>query len=123
MFKEKTGKMYIYFLLAVYVLASSLGMVLIKKGGGVSTINITSSNFTAKISYICLLGLVLYIVSFMIWIIIIQQFSLTYISPVAYRLTFISIAVFSYSLLGQPITKMQLLGAIIIVVGIVIGSS
>jgi drug/metabolite transporter (DMT)-like permease len=122
MLKEKTKKMSSYLLLIIYVVASSLGMVLIKKGGSNTKIIVSKLNFDIQISWIFIIGICLYILSFLLWIFILQMFPLTYISPVAYGLVFIFIAVFSYLFLSSSITKLQLISAILIISGIVIGT-
>lgn len=116
-------KMIPYILLIIYVLFSSLGMVLIKKGGSNSLVDFTSKKLEISITWVVLLGLLMYLISFIIWIVVLQLFPLTYISPIAYGLVFISIAVFSYYILGIKLTKAQLIGAAFIIVGIFIGSS
>ena len=98
-------------------------MVLIKKGGSNSLVDFTSKKLEISITWVVLLGLLMYLISFIIWIVVLQLFPLTYISPIAYGLVFISIAVFSYYILGIKLTKAQLIGAAFIIVGIFIGSS
>lgn len=117
------NKMIPYILLVIYVLFSSLGMVLIKKGGTKSLISLTSKKIEISLTWIVILGLLMYLVSFVLWIAILQLFPLTYISPIAYGLVFISIAIFSYYILGIKLTKGQLIGAIFIIAGIFIASS
>lgn len=116
-------KMIPYILLIIYVLFSSLGMVLIKKGGSNSHVSITSKNFEISITWVVVLGLLMYLISFILWIVVLQLFPLTYISPIAYGLVFISIAVFSYFILGIKLTKGQLVGAAFIIMGIFFGST
>lgn len=114
------NKMMPYFLLIIYVLFSSLGMVLTKKGGGDSVIRINSKQFDVSISWLVFIGLLMYVISFVLWIFIIQRFPLTYISPISYGLVFISIAIFSYYILGVKITKEQFFGSLLIITGIII---
>ena len=122
MSKGKTNKMNSYLILALYVIASSLGMVLIKKGGTTSIINFNKLNFKIQLSWVFIIGIMLYVVSFILWIFILQKFTLTYISPVAYGLTFIFIAIFSYLFLQTTISKSQIVSAALIILGIIIGT-
>lgn len=122
MLKEKNSKMVSYLLLIVYIFASSLGMVLIKKGGNISRVSIGKSDFSVQISWLFLIGIIFYVLSFILWVVILQLFPLTYISPVAYGLVFIAIAIFSYVILDTKITKMQLISAFLIILGIIIGT-
>lgn len=97
-------------------------MVLIKKGGSSSKFVINKSDLGIQISWIFILGIMLYILSFLLWIYILQQFQLTYISPVAYGLSFIFIALFSYLILKSPISKIQIVSALLIISGIALGT-
>lgn len=112
-----------YFLLIIYVLLSSLGMILVKKGGRNTTIGFDNKKLELSITWFVVIGLIMYILSFILWIVILQLFPLSYISPIAYGLVFISISIFSYYILGIKITKEQLVGGVFIIIGIIIGSS
>ncbi len=115
-------KMASYILLAIYIIFSSLGMVLIKSGASNSDISIKDNIFNMHVSLTFILGLLLYIVSFILWIFILQKFPLTYISRVSYGLVYIAIAIFSFLILNTIITKAQIIGAIFIIIGIFIAS-
>ncbi len=115
-------KMASYILLAIYIIFSSLGMVLIKSGASNSDISIKDNIFNMHVSLTFILGLLLYIVSFILWIFILQKFPLTYISPVSYGLVYIAIAIFSFLILNTIITKAQIIGAVFIIIGIFIAS-
>lgn len=104
----------------IYVISSSLGMVLLKYGGKENLFQLQSSNLALKVNYFFLLGVILFFVSFVLWVIILQKFKLTFISPVAYGLTFIVLSFFSYILLDERVTIYNVLGAAIIILGIVI---
>lgn len=104
----------------IYVISSSLGMVLLKYGGKENLFQLQSSNLALKVNYFFLLGVILFFVSFVLWVIILQKFKLTFISPVAYGLTFIVLSFFSYILLDERVTIYNVLGAAIIIIGIVI---
>ncbi|MBP3609559.1 MAG: hypothetical protein J6J42_04395 [Lachnospiraceae bacterium] len=117
-----TKKMLNYLLVILYVLAGSLGMVLIKKGGGNSGIVLGGAKINISMSMMFIVGMLLYLCSFLLWIYILQVFSLTYISPVSYGLVFIATAIFSHFILNDTISKEQIVGAILIVSGIIFAS-
>lgn len=117
-----TRKMLNYLLVLLYVLAGSLGMVLIKKGGTGSGIKFGNMKIDVSISAVFLIGIILYLCSFLLWIYILQVFSLTYISPVSYGLVFISTAIFSHIILSDTISKEQIIGAVLIIAGIIFAS-
>ena len=69
-----------------------------------------------------LLGIVFYLLSFILWMFILQLFNLTYISPVAYGITYIFIMIFSFIFLNERISKEQIIGVFLIIIGILIAS-
>ena len=119
--KEK-NRLISYLLVAIYVISGSLGMVLIKKGGLSCNFGVNDKGFSIKFSWVFLIGLLAYVISFLLWIYILQVFTITYISPVVYGMVFISVAILSYYILGAQITKQQIIGATFIVAGILIAS-
>ncbi len=119
---QRRREMVAWLLLFIYVLTSSIGMVLIKKGGANTSIGIEKGNFQIQISFIILLGIVFYLLSFILWMFILQLFNLTYISPVAYGITYIFIMIFSFIFLNERISKEQIIGVFLIIIGILIAS-
>lgn len=111
-----------WILLIIYVLASSFGMVLIKKGGANTSISFSRDIFGLQVSWGLLFGIVFYLISFILWMFILQMFNLTYISPVAYGITYIFIIFFSKLFLSERISKYQIIGVVLIVSGIFIAS-
>lgn len=109
-------------LVFIYSIISSYGMVLIRVGGLKSKFEIYNNNINVGINISLLIGAVLYLVSFFLWMIILQKFKLTYISPIVYGLTFICTSIFSYYLLGEVIHGVQYLGVIFIILGVIITS-
>lgn len=108
--------------LSIYILASAMGMVLIKKGGSNTAITLSKSVFGFQITWVMIVGILFYLVSFVLWMYILQLFKLTYISPVAYGITYIFIMLFSRIFLGETISKTQIIGVVMIVAGIVVAS-
>ena len=109
-------------LLIIYVLASAIGMVFIKKGGAGTSFILGKDKVQIQVSWIILCGIVFYLASFLLWMFILQLFNLTYISPVAYGITYIFIMIFSYLFLNETIRREQLIGVVFIVLGIFIAS-
>lgn len=106
----------------VYALASSFGMVLIKKAGSDTGISITEGKLSISVTGLFVLGLMLYMVSFVLWIYVINMFSLTYISPVVYGGVYILITILSVFLLGESFNIRLLLSSFLIIAGIILAS-
>ena len=111
-----------YILFVIYVVSSALGMVLIKLGGYNAEFKMTINNIFVQINYQFIAGLLLYMISFPIWIIILQKFQLTYISPIAYGVVFILVTVLSAYVLHETITIRNGVGFILIILGVLISS-
>lgn len=109
-------------LLLVYSIFGSLGMTLIKKGGCESTISRVDENISINLNYRLSIGIILYIVSFLLWIFILQLFPIVYISPIAYGINFIFIAFFASFVLKEKVRVMELIGVASIIIGVILVS-
>ncbi|CAI3633387.1 putative Spermidine export protein MdtJ [Clostridium neonatale] len=114
--------MVIFFIILAYAISSALGMVLMKSGGGETRISRKKNGVIVDLDYRLILGTILYFLSFAFWIIILGAFPVVYISPIVYGVNFLFIVMFSYLFLKEKITTRGILGAIIIIIGVVIAS-
>lgn len=106
----------------LYVVLSSVGMVLIKKEGANVSINIGGSSFVSSFSWLFIIAILMYVISFFLWIYVLQIFPLTYISPMAYGLVYVCIALLSYYLLNEIIDLKMWIGCFLIILGVVVSS-
>lgn len=111
-----------YLLLAIYALFGSFGMVLMKVGGSKSAFMLDAGIINIRMSWQIIVGLLMYICSFLLWLFIIQRFRLTYISTVAYGLVYVMIAILSFFILHEPIPLKDVIGFAVILTGVVISS-
>ena len=93
-------------LFIIYVFLSSAGLVLFKLGSSSLNIQLQQTIFSMNISLISLLGLFCYLISFILWMLIISRSDVSYIVPLGVACT--------------NITTNALIGAVVIIVGIVI---
>lgn len=107
-------------LILLYSVIGSSGMVLIRLGGINSNLQLINGNINISINIIFILGFLLYFISFFLWLIILQKFKLTYISPITYGITFIITSILSYFLLNEAICGTQYLGVALIIIGVCI---
>lgn len=113
---------FMIFVLVVYVICSSLGMILINSVGDKNLFLVTKVGISIDISWKFFLGLFLYVLSFVLWIYVLQVFPVSYISPVSYGLVFVSILILSCTLFDSVINIKQIVGGIIIILGVWIAS-
>ena len=68
-------------LFIIYVFLSSAGLVLFKLGSSSLNIQLQQTIFSMNISLISLLGLFCYLISFILWMLIISRSDVSYIVP------------------------------------------
>lgn len=105
---------------AVYLLCTVGGLTLVKVGAENNAFNMTSSFFNLQLSHTTLIGLILYIISFIMWIVIVQKFNLSYIQPLTSGLAYILIIAASIFILKESISLFQWAGIIFILIGVVL---
>lgn len=107
-------------LILVYAIISAFGMVLLRIGSVQSNLSFVQGNLNMSISTVLMIGFVLYVITFFLWLVILQKFNLTYVSPVAYGIAFIMICIISYFLLGETISGIQYCGVVLVIIGVII---
>ncbi len=107
-------------LVLLYLLFSVGGLVLIKIGTDGTKFLISKSFLEMTLNWKLILGFCSYIVSFILYTVVISKFNLSYIYPILTAVMFILIMFSSAILLKETISTSQIVGAIIIVVGVLI---
>ena len=120
--ENKEKKVMIKFLLvAVYLTLSVSGLILYKYGANKSfEISLAGNVFNMKISLISILGLACYLFSFLLYMIILPKFNISYIMPITSGITYIGTFILSYLVLNERLTTNGIIGAVIILFGIII---
>ena len=108
-------------LVALYLILTIAGLILYKYGATKDfNISIINGIFNIKLSLISILGLLCYLSSFLIYILILPKFNLSYIMPITSAISYIGIFILSALVLKETITSNGIIGACIILVGIII---
>lgn len=105
--------------LVVYIFFTISGLTLIKLGG-VQQLTISSGKILLKLDIKTLLGILCYIVSFIVYILLISKFQLSYIMPLTTGLVYIFVLITSVIFLKEKIDISQWVGAGVILIGIII---
>lgn len=104
----------------VYLFCTVGGLTLVKVGANNNAFALNSSYFDLSLSYTTIMGLFLYVISFVMWIVIVQKYELSYIQPIALGLSNILIIAASIFILGETIGLFQWLGIACILGGVIL---
>lgn len=109
-------------LFCMYVILSTSGLVLFKLGstsGGMS-LTLTKDLFGFNIPSLSLLGLICYMISFVMWMIIISKSDISFIVPLGVALTNLAVLASSYFILHESMSYTTVIGAALIIVGAIV---
>ena len=110
-----------YILMGIYLILTIAGLILYKYGSNKGALfEISNGALNIKLSLISIVGLICYLLSFLIYIVVIPRFNLTYLMPITSAISYIGIFVCSILFLKETITTYGLIGAITILVGVII---
>lgn len=107
-------------LVLLYLLFSIFGLILMKKGGNAGSLSYNNNTVGLSINVISFVGLLFYIISFLLYTKVVTSFDLSYIIPIITGVSQILILLASWSILKETISKQGIIGAIIIIIGIII---
>lgn len=116
--------MWFVLLILLYILLSATGLILIKIGFNqfhFETYHLEEYRRFVKYAYHhpeFILGLLLYIFSFLAWLILLSKKQLTYIFPILTGLGYASIIITSFLFLREEIDLFKIIGIILIGAGI-----
>lgn len=107
-------------LVVIYLLFSVAGLALMKLGGNTGTLGISHGIVDFNISWISLIGFACYLLSFLLYTKIVVIFDLSYITPISTGIMQILILVVSFLIFKEKITVQGLVGALIVIAGVVV---
>ena len=108
-----------YILVALYIAASVSGLFMMKLGGEMQ-FAILDGQLRAQVGLQNLLGILLYCVSFVLYLTILPKFDLSYIFPLCTGIVYILIIGFSRFILKETITTLQMGGIVLVLIGVII---
>lgn len=111
-------------LIISYVLTTAGGLVLLKLGtSGAGFISIIDGKFALNISALTIIGILLYGISFLLYIILISKYSLGYIVPLTTALVYSLVFLASYFVFKEGFTAVKLLAIVLIMGGVILLNS
>lgn len=108
------------FLFLIYVVLSTSGLILVKLGSQVNSIQITNAIFSFSMSFTTIIGFLCYMFSFVLWMVIISKSEVSYIVPMGVAFTNIAVLVGSKLILHEQVSLGTVIGTGVIILGIVI---
>jgi small multidrug resistance pump len=109
-----------FVLIGVYIILTISGLILMKLGGNSGTISLNEGTIGFSINWISLIGFVCYICSFLLFTKIVIMFDLSYIMPICTGIVQIITLIASKIVFKETITIQGIIGASIVIVGIII---
>lgn len=108
-----------YFLVGIYVICSVSGLVLFKLGSANElTVSLSSSFFSLKIHLLSILGLALYVFSFLIYMGLIAKNDLSYLVPIVTGIVYLCTLISSVVVFKETMHGWQIVGSLLIITGI-----
>lgn len=107
-------------LLLCYLLATSMGLLLIKLGGAGTSFSIASQSISMQMDFKLIIGLMCYAASFVLFSVILQKQNLSIIYPLCAGVVNIVSVVLGVVVLRETISNTGIIGIALIIVGIVL---
>lgn len=109
-----------FILVVIYIILTLSGLVLMKLGGNPGSISMAEGNINFGISPISLIGLICYLCSFLLFTRVVVMFDLSYIMPLVTGIVQVLTLVSAKIIFKEDFTTQGIIGAIIIIIGIII---
>lgn len=106
--------------LAFYLIFTVGGLTLIKLGSEGLKIGFSLSLFNLQLPGLFLLGVLCYGISFIIWMWIISTNTLSVIYPIALGISYILIMGVSFLILKEPISTINIVGIVFVLIGVIL---
>lgn len=104
----------------VYLFFTVSGLIFIKLGAGNSNVQVSKNVLNLSVNLYLLVGLVAYILSFLMYIVLLKKYNLSYIVPITTSLSYIAVLVSSVLIFKEKITPISAVAICIILVGVVL---
>lgn len=107
--------------LLIYVCLSATGLTMLKMGlDRGSTLLLDKSGFTLQFNWLLLLGMCVYVLSFLASLLVMKRMDLSLYYPISAGLVYIIVCLVSVLVLKEKLSAMQLAGMAVIFVGIIL---
>ena len=118
MTKRRGNQVVLILMFAVYALLSAGGLILFKMGGQDTAIQSSSSGLSLLLSWKMLAGILCYMLSFVLWLLIVSKTQLSLAMPLSVGVVNILVFLGSARYLHEEITPLKMIGLGVIIVGL-----
>jgi len=106
--------------IVLYVIFAVVGSTLLKYGGLEHVKGLFTVPFVdITISFVTLIGIVCYGLSFLLYIVLLNKFDLSFISPLTVSLVYLLLMVTAFVIFKEPVTIQKIVGSSLILLGII----
>ena len=103
---------------SLFTACSATGLLLFKHGWPRFVEGLKGGDGWLSLAIVPTVGAALYGVSFLVWLFIVTRLPLTIAYPVAIGLSLIAVTIGSVAWLGEPLSAIRIIGALLVVAGI-----
>lgn len=108
-------------LIIIYMILSAGGLILFKLGSSNSIdVSLTKGMFNMRISYMSILGIFSYGISFLLYMGLVTKYNLSYIVPITSGIIQVLILLASAFIFRETISNLNIVGAILVIIGVVL---
>jgi drug/metabolite transporter (DMT)-like permease len=107
-------------LIAVYLACSTFGLILVRMGAPASSLSLKEGLLGITLNVGTLVGMALYVGSFLLWMVLLQKYPVSYIVPMVSGLSYVGVMVAAVLLLKETVSPTHWIGIVVILVGIVL---
>lgn len=105
-------------LLVIYIMLCQSGLLFMKLGADDTSVSAAERILSLNLNYYTILGMVLYVGSFLLYVNIIGRYNLSYIAPIITGVGYIITIVLAVTVLREKLSIFQWIGVGVILVGI-----
>lgn len=108
-------------LIAVYMVLTVSGLVIFKLGTNKGiAFNLAGGTFLFKFNYLVVVGLLCYVVSFLLYMVIVSKYNLSYIVPITQGIVYIGVFLASVFVFKDQNSALNVCGIALVLAGIVL---
>lgn len=104
----------------IYLFFTVSGLIFMKLGAGNSNFQLSKNILNISLNIYLLIGLIAYILSFIMWIVLLKKYNLSYIVPITTSLSYIAVLISSVLIFKEKITLTNGFAIFIILIGVVL---